>query len=60
MCFMRLCSVSLRYLKNTLKKNELDAWDRPEENCRKNEWCVRCRAQGVIHLYNHYNHVFVY
>lgn len=52
---MKLFSVPVRYLKNTLKENELDAWDWPEEDCRENEWCIGCRAQGVFHLCN-YNH----
>lgn len=55
---MKLFSVPLGYLKNTLKENELDAWDWPEEDCRENEWCIWCRAQGAFRLYNHNHYMF--
>ena len=44
-------SVSLGYFKNTLEENEFDAWDRSEEDCREDEWCIWCRAQGLFPLH---------
>ena len=43
---IHLFSVSPRYLEDSLQEDELDAWDRSEEDCRKDEWSIRSRTQG--------------
>lgn len=41
-------TVSLGYPENSFKKNELNAWHWFEEDCRKDEWCFRRRAEGMF------------
>lgn len=43
-----LLVVSSWYPENSFKKNEFNAWDWFEEDCWKDEWCIRCGAEGMI------------
>lgn len=41
-------AVTSGYLKNPFKKNEFNAWDWFKEDCRKDEWRIWGRAQGIF------------